>query len=230
MTTPLLEVQDVHHQFAALPNQAPLPILKGVNLSLFPGETLAICGRSGEGKTSLLHILGGLITPTQGHVAIQSIPLSEKNGEWMRRKKMGFLFQAFHLLEEETIWQNVLMPARIDRRSTGKKSAVFLRMEEILDEIGLKPRAHFPTKYLSGGEKQRVALARALCNDPPLLLADEPSGNLDSASAAIVHELLFRFARQPGRGLIVVTHDRELAKLCDRRYLLKDGMLLPADF
>ena len=224
MTTPLLEVRDLHHQFASL------PILKWVNLSLYPGETLAICGRSGEGKTSLLHILGGLITPTQGEISIQSVPLSPTNLEWMRRKKIGFLFQAFHLLEEETLLQNVLMPARIDRRSVGKKSPVFLQMEEILEEIGLKPRLQFPVKCLSGGEKQRVALARALCNDPPLLLADEPSGNLDSASAAIVHELLLRFAKRPGKGLIVVTHDRELAKLCDRRYLLKDGMLFPTDF
>lgn len=224
MTTPLLEVRDLHHQFASL------SILKGVNLSLYPGETLAICGRSGEGKTSLLHILGGLITPVQGDITIQSVPLSPTNREWMRRKNIGFLFQAFHLLEDETILQNVLMPARIDRRAVGKKSPVFLQMEEILEEIGLTSRLHSPVKCLSGGEKQRVALARALCNDPPLLLADEPSGNLDRASATIVHELLFRFAKRPGKGLIVVTHDQELAKLCDRRYLLKDGMLFPTDF
>lgn len=224
MTTPLLEVRDLHHQFASL------SILKGVNLSLYPGETLAICGRSGEGKTSLLHILGGLITPVQGDITIQSVPLSSTNRDWMRRKNIGFLFQAFHLLEDETILQNVLMPARIDRRAVGKKSPVFLQMEEILEEIGLTSRLHSPVKCLSGGEKQRVALARALCNDPPLLLADEPSGNLDRASATIVHELLFRFAKRPGKGLIVVTHDQELAKLCDRRYLLKDGMLFPTDF
>lgn len=224
MTTPLLEARDLHHQFASL------SILKGVDFSLYPGETLAICGRSGEGKTSLLHILGGLITPVQGDITIQSVPLSPTNREWMRRKNIGFLFQAFHLLEDETILQNVLMPARIDRRAVGKKSPVFLQMEEILEEIGLTSRLHSPVKCLSGGEKQRVALARALCNDPPLLLADEPSGNLDRASATIVHELLFRFAKRPGKGLIVVTHDQELAKLCDRRYLLKDGMLFPTDF
>ena len=230
MTTPLLEVRNLHHHFSSPSNQAPIEILKEIQLTLYQGETLAICGRSGEGKTSLLHILGGLIVPTQGQISLQSIPFSESNREWMRRKNIGFLFQAFHLLEDETVLQNILMPARIDRRPVGKKSATFLRMQEILEEIGLQSRAHFPTKHLSGGEKQRVALARALCNDPPLLLADEPSGNLDLSSAKVVHELLFRFAKRPGRGLIVVTHDQELAKLCDRRYLLRDGILLPTDF
>lgn len=197
-----------------------VPVLSDVTLEADAGETIAICGRSGEGKTTLLHILGTLEKPDSGELSISGCPVSSFNGAELRRTKIGFVFQSYNLLEDFTALENVLMPARIARRPLDLKKGLAL-----LDEVGLLDRAHFPAKLLSGGERQRVAIARALCNDPDLILADEPTGNLDRANARQISEILLSCASKRGKALVLVTHDQELASLCKRRYTLASGQL-----
>jgi lipoprotein-releasing system ATP-binding protein len=181
-------------------------VLKDIHLSLAKGESIAICGRSGEGKTTLLHILGGLEKPDSGQVHLQG--------------EKGFVFQSYNLLEDFTALENVLMPARIARQKTTREQGL-----KLLKLVDLEQRADFPAKLLSGGEKQRVALARALCNNPSLILADEPTGNLDRETGKKIGQLLFSLVKTQGASLILVTHDPELAKECDKRYELKSGSL-----
>lgn len=200
-------------------------ILKGVDLSISKGETIAIMGRSGEGKTTLLHILGTLDNPCTGTLEISGNAVNSFNKTTIRNKHIGFVFQSFHLLEDYTALENVLMPARIGRKNISKTSPAYKRAVQLLCEVGLSERIHFHTKKLSGGEKQRVAIARALCNDPDLILADEPSGNLDSTTSELIHDLLFKFVREQGKAMIVVTHDKSLAAKCDKRYSLVKGEL-----
>jgi len=195
-------------------------ILSGVSLELSAGESIAICGRSGEGKTTLLHILGALEEPDSGQIEIAGQPYSTSNCAQLRNLSIGFIFQAFNLLEDFTLLENVLMPARIARRKVDRTYGL-----ELLKKVGLESRADFPAKLLSGGEKQRAALARALCNNPDLILADEPSGNLDRSNASQIGELLFSLVKQEKKSLILVTHDESLAKLCDKQYLLREGKL-----
>jgi lipoprotein-releasing system ATP-binding protein len=197
-----------------------VPILKEINLQMKSGESVAIVGRSGEGKSTLLQILGTLEKPCQGTLMIAGHSVAANNCTWLRNKKIGFVFQSFHLLEDCTAIENVLIPARIARQCASEEKGLAL-----LEQVGLVDRAHFPTQLLSGGEKQRVALARAMCNDPCLILADEPSGNLDSQTASLIHEILLNFASQPQKALLLVTHDHGLAKLCSRQYELKQGYL-----
>jgi lipoprotein-releasing system ATP-binding protein len=202
-----------------------IEILKDVSLEAAQGETIAIMGRSGEGKSTLLHLIGALETPTAGQIKIAGIELTTSNAARIRNRYIGYIFQAFHLLEDDSVLENVLMPAKIARLPTHKGSPQYLRAIQLIELVGLTERIHFPTKLLSGGEKQRVAIARALCNDPNLILADEPSGNLDRANSKIIHSLLIRCAREFNKTLIVVTHDEELAGLCDRVLRLKEGCL-----
>lgn len=200
-------------------------ILSGIDLIVSAGETVAIMGRSGEGKSTLLHILGTLDKPCQGDLEIAGQDISQFNKTTIRNRHIGFVFQSFHLLEDYTALENVLMPARIARHSTQKGSKAYNRGIELLDLVGLSSRVYYNTKQLSGGEKQRVAIARALCNDPDIILADEPSGNLDNQNAKAIHDLLLNFARRHHKALLVVTHDQNLAKLCDTQYQLSEGML-----
>ena len=186
---------------------------------------MAICGRSGEGKTTLLHILGTLEQPDAGSLMIADTAVNIRNAYRLRQQFIGFIFQAFNLLEDFTALDNVLMPARIARQPIGSQSAAYHGAIEHLREVGLLERAQTPAKLLSGGERQRVAIARALCNDPALILADEPSGNLDRANAQCIGELLIRCVKDKKKSLILVTHDPDLAALTDRRYLLQDGLL-----
>lgn len=206
-------------------------ILKGIDLEVMPGETVAIMGRSGEGKSTLLHILGTLEKPCEGKLAIEGEEVSPFNRTRIRNTHIGFVFQAFHLLEDYTVIENVLMPARIARISVSRGSESWKRAFNLLKRVGLEERIDFNVKQLSGGEKQRVAIARALCNDPGVLLADEPSGNLDRQNAEKIYELLFSFVEEENNGvkktLIVVTHDEELARRCSRRYRLEGGVLKP---
>lgn len=204
---------------------APVEVLKGISLEVEKGETIAIMGKSGEGKSTLLHILGTLETACKGELEICGIPASSSSFNTLRNEHIGFIFQAYNLLEDYTALDNVLMPAKIARKETHPKSAAYRHALELLDKVGLSERAHFFTKLLSGGERQRAAIARALMNDPDLILADEPSGNLDRTNSTSIHELLIRTAKDLNKSLIVVTHDNELASLCDRKYLLKDGQL-----
>lgn len=203
-------------------------ILKGISLDLHRGESIAIIGASGEGKSTLLHILGTLEASTSGDLFIAGESVALYPSPILRNRHIGFVFQNFNLLEDYTVLQNVLMPALIAGKMLGKDGEAYKRGIELLIKVGLEDRIHFPTKLLSGGEKQRAALARALCNDPAILLADEPSGNLDHETSGHIHELLIHSVKGLNKGLIVVTHDLKLASLCDRRLILCDGYLTPS--
>lgn len=220
----LLRAQKIAKTFYA---PHPLAILQEINLEVLSGESIAIVGRSGEGKSTLLHTLGTLEEPSSGSLFIDSIEVSPSTQDWIRNQKIGFVFQSFHLLEDYSVIDNVLMPAKIARKCTKKGSLARERAYELLKRVGLQERSDFPAKFLSGGEKQRVALARALCNDPSLILADEPSGNLDGETAAIIHEFLLHFSQTAGKALLLVTHDKHLAKRCSKQYELKQGILYP---
>lgn len=191
-------------------------ILSHISLSIQQGESIAICGRSGEGKTTLLHILGTLEEPDEGEIEIGGQKLTKSTAPSIRNQQLGFIFQSYNLLEDFSSIENVLMPARIKREKVGREKGLHL-----LSLVGLEAKADLPVKQLSGGERQRIAIARALCNDPHLILADEPTGNLDRANGQKIGELLLSLQK----ALILVTHDPELAKLCDRQYLLKEGQL-----
>lgn len=205
---------------------AEVQILRNVNLEVSKGDTVAIMGRSGEGKSTLLQILGTLETPCSGTLEIDGHPIGSFNKSHIRNSKLGFIFQSFHLLEDYSAIDNVLMPAKIARKDTSTKSEAFKRACSLLEHVGLADRMAFNTKLLSGGEKQRVAIARALCNDPDLILADEPSGNLDRQTSRQIHTLLMELAAAHNKTVIVVTHDPELAALCSHRYRLHDGELV----
>jgi lipoprotein-releasing system ATP-binding protein len=220
---PLLQANELYKAFYH-PNI--VQILKGISLQVHAGESVAIVGRSGEGKSTLLQILGTLEDICQGSLVIDGETVSPSNRAGIRNQKIGFVFQSFHLLEDYTAFENVILPARIARKPIHKRSAAYQRALHLLEEVGLADRAHFHTKLLSGGEKQRVALARAMCNDPCLILADEPSGNLDHQTAGIIHDILLKFGNNPEKALVLVTHDDELASLCSHRYELRDGTLM----
>lgn len=219
----ILRAHGLHKSFY---NPTKIPILQGIDLAVQKGDAVAIMGRSGEGKSTLLQVLGTLEPACKGQLEIAGQEVSRYNKSYIRNKKLAFVFQSFHLLEDYTALDNVLMPARIARESVAQGSQAYKNGIDLLERVGLADRAHFHTKLLSGGEKQRVSIARALCNDPDILLADEPSGNLDKQTAASIHALLLDFVRQGKKSLIVVTHDLELAKLCDKQYLLSNGILI----
>lgn len=219
----VLRANNIHKSFTHPKN---VSILRGINLVVRKGESVAITGRSGQGKSTLLQLLGTLEPPCAGTLEIVNQPITRFNKGKIRNQHIAFVFQSFHLLEDYTAIDNVLMPARIARQNTAKGSLAYTRGQELLERVGLSERAKFHTKLLSGGEKQRVAIARALCNDPDLILADEPSGNLDKQTAAMIHSLLLDFVRQGNKSVIIVTHDQELAGLCSSRYELVDGILI----
>jgi lipoprotein-releasing system ATP-binding protein len=202
-------------------------IIKGIDLELHEGQTIAIMGSSGEGKSSLLHILGTLEPATAGELYICGSKVKPSLASQIRLSHIGFVFQSYHLLADYTALQNVLIPAQIARQPISKGSKALSRAYQLLSHVGLSHRSHFPTKLLSGGEKQRVAIARALMNNPQILLADEPSGNLDGLASKEIHKLLIDTAKIHRKGLIVVTHDPNLATLCDLQYTLREGLLYP---
>lgn len=200
-------------------------VLKKISLDVYEGQTLAITGKSGEGKSTLLHILGTLEKPTSGTLEICATSPTSHNVSQLRNRSIGFIFQSFNLLDNYTVLENILMPAKIGRKDTSSKSPAYLGALSLLEEVGLLDRLHFPAKLLSGGEKQRAAIARALCNDPDIIFADEPSGNLDHSHSTLIHNLLIGSAKKRHKALIIVTHDTELASMCDATYHLKDGQL-----
>ncbi|HRD55877.1 MAG TPA: ABC transporter ATP-binding protein [Parachlamydiaceae bacterium] len=205
---------------------AKVSIVNGLDLQVAKGETVAITGKSGQGKSTLLHILGTLDSPCSGSLQIMGQNVSFFNKSFIRNRHLGFIFQSFHLLDDYTALENVLMPAKIARKETGSKSESFKLASSLLEQVGLGSRAHFNSKLLSGGEKQRVAIARALCNNPDIIFADEPSGNLDKETASCIHDLLISFTKKQNKSLIMVTHDPSLAKLADTSYTLCDGKLI----
>lgn len=214
MTEFVLDAEEIHKSFDEL------QILKGASLKIRPAESIAIMGRSGEGKSTLLHILGTLELPSKGNLKIMGEVPTKTNLFYLRNQHVGFIFQAYHLLEDFTVLENVLMPMRIGRSVPQEEWG-----RQLLAEVGLTGKEGVLAKFLSGGEKQRLAIARALCNKPALLLADEPTGNLDKAHSEMIQKLLLEKAKQFGAALIVVTHDPEFASLCDRTLLLKEGQL-----
>ncbi len=221
----LLEAQNLERRFSL--NGLVLEVLRGVTLAVREGETAAITGASGSGKTTLLHVLGGLDQPTAGRVLYRGQDLYALSGARraeFRARRVGFVFQAYHLLPELSVLDNVLLPAR-SGFGPGRPAALRSRARDLLEQVGLAERATHRPNELSGGEQQRVALARALMNDPELLLADEPTGNLDSQTGAQVLERLFALSSAGKRTLLLVTHNEELAQQCQRRFHLVDGRL-----
>jgi len=215
----MLLAEGIHKSFG------DLKVLKGIDLSVKEREIVSIVGSSGAGKSTLLHILGTLDKPDSGSVSYDEKPVTELNEEALasfRNKTIGFVFQFHHLLPEFTALENVCIPAFIG--GTPRKEAEDQAMK-ILDMMGLSDRVTHKPSALSGGEQQRVAVARALINHPRIVLADEPSGNLDSAAAKELHQLFFRLRDEIGQTFIIVTHNQELAKMADRMITMKDGKI-----
>lgn len=226
MTDKVLEAIDVHKSFRQGP--VTLEVLQGVQLCIEPGERLAIVGASGSGKTTLLQILGGLDNPTSGHVMIDGSDihkLGETERGLLRNRALGFVYQFHHLLPEFSAMENVAMPLLVRRMSpvTARDRAT-----EILERVGLAKRLDHRPHQLSGGERQRAAVARALVTQPKLVLADEPTGNLDGANAEQVFALMLELNRERGTSLVVVTHDPRLAARMDRVLEIDRGILCEA--
>jgi len=202
-----------------------LQVLKGISLEITKGEIVSIVGASGAGKSTLLHILGSLDRPDSGDLFLNEQEVSKMNEKKMsafRNKEIGFVFQFHHLLPEFTALENVCIPAYIagDSKKTAKEKAI-----KLLDYLNLSERMHHKPSALSGGEQQRVAVARALVNNPAVILADEPSGNLDSESSLELHKLFFNLRDEFMQTFVIVTHNKELAEMADRQLIIKDGLI-----
>lgn len=200
--------------------------LKAVDLSIGRGDCLAIVGKSGSGKSTLMHLLACLDAPTKGSVVLEGADtsrLSERAKNSLRNERFGFVFQQFFLNGRETVFENVVLPMRIRGASV---SEITSKAASALTAVGLQDKTHKKAKDLSGGEKQRVCIARALVGGPQIIFADEPTGNLDTSTGAAVENLLFQLNREKGITLVVVTHDDELARRCDRVVEMKDGRIV----
>lgn len=199
-------------------------ILKGISLKIPAGQFVAIVGASGSGKSTLLGLLAGLDTPSSGEIWLDGVPihnLIEAELAAVRGRKIGFVFQSYQLIQTLTALENVLLPYELNLQGNGVTKA-----RTLLEEVGLKERVeHYPIQ-LSGGEQQRVALARAFVTEPPIVMADEPTGNLDSTNGRLVLDLLLERNKQSGTTLVLVTHDPEVASRADRKIVLKDGMVI----
>ena len=202
--------------------------LKKINLSVYPGEMVAIMGPSGAGKTTLLHLLSTLDKPDSGSLMLEGVDLIALQGRALatfRNKKIGFVFQFHSLLPEFTLLENICIPGYIGHAS---KEAVTEKAEHLVSLLGISHRKNYLPEAVSGGERQRAAVARALINDPSIIFADEPSGNLDSKNAEMLHALFLELSKQFKQTFVLVTHNQSLATMADRILLLKDGILQPA--
>ena len=220
-----LVASDLHKTYVL--HGKSIKVLQGASLETVPGETVAIIGRSGSGKSTLMHLLGGLDRPESGKVFIDGkdlYTLSARQRTRLRAAKIGFVFQAYHLLPEMDITENVILPAMALGKLSRKE--MLLRAEMLLERVGLADRLNHKPQELSGGEQQRAAIARALMNTPPLILADEPTGNLDATTGDHVMDLLFNLAHEHGTVLMMVTHNPETAARCSRTLTLLDGKLI----
>ena len=216
----MIRITEIHKRFGTL------EVLKGVSLDVAPREVVSIVGASGAGKTTLLQIIGTLSRPDSGRVEIDGqdvFRLNDRELSRFRNERIGFVFQFHHLLAEFTAFENVCIPGLIGRRP---RAEVERRAAELLDLMGLSARRDHKPGQLSGGEQQRVAIARALINSPAVLLADEPSGNLDSHNRDEIHRLFFELRERLGQTIVVVTHDEHLAALADRTITMSDGRIL----
>lgn len=224
----VLEAHDIAKSYRG-GDGSTLNILNGVNLTVKRGEMIAIVGESGAGKSTLLHVIGALDRPTRGHVTIGGEQVNDRSDDELaviRNKKVGFVFQFHHLLREFSALENVMMPMRIGGTEVPQARS---RAEELLSRVGLSGRMHHRPSELSGGEQQRTAVARALAVDPAVVLADEPTGNLDHRNGERLHEVFAQLARDLEIGMVVVTHNRSLAARADRALLLEDGRLVETD-
>ena len=216
----MIKAQNIRKSFGSL------EVLKGVSIEVEKGEVVAIVGASGAGKTTLLQILGTLSAADKGRLEIDGVEVSGLNDKALsrfRNEHIGFVFQFHHLLPEFTALENVCIPAYIARRDRAEVEA---RARELLDMMGLAERLDHKPAQLSGGEQQRVAIARALINNPSVLLADEPSGNLDTVNRDEIHRLFFELREKLGQTVIIVTHDEGLASMADRKITMSDGTIL----
>ena len=216
----MIQAKGIEKSFGAL------KVLKGIDFSAAKAEVVSIMGASGAGKSTLLQILGSLSSPDAGSLMIDGVDVVRLKGNALadfRNRKVGFVFQFHHLLPEFTALENVMIPALIAKRS--RKEAL-REAERLLAEMGLSERLNHKPSELSGGEQQRVAIARALINNPAVLFADEPSGNLDSRTKEEIHKLFFDLREKYGQTIIIVTHDPDLAKMCDRSLYMIDGQFV----
>ena len=219
----MLETRDLHKSYQA--GEARVDALRGITLKILPGEIVAITGPSGCGKSTLLHLLGALDTPTSGQIYLDGHPLHSLNDDKLtalRRLKIGFVFQFFHLLPTLTVEENVLLPLLLSGRVNPLARA---RARDLLTSVQLADRSHHRPHQLSGGQLQRAAIARALIHQPSILLADEPTGNLDSASSNAVIELITRLAHKEKTTVLLVTHSQSVAATADRQIALVDGRI-----
>ncbi|MFM1559670.1 MAG: ABC transporter ATP-binding protein [Roseibacillus sp.] len=218
---PLIVAEDVHRTFSM--GKKEIVVLRGIDLEIGQGERVFLCGASGAGKTTLMYTLAGLERPQLGRVSIGGedlYKLSHKEQARLRNSKMGYVFQNYYLLPELSALENVMVPGLIRGRKVSERAT------ELLGAVGLEDRIHHLPAELSGGEQQRVAIARALVNEPAMVFADEPTGNLDSRNGDEVMQLLLDFAESLETALVVVTHDTELAKRGDRTLVIKDGVIV----
>lgn len=221
---PVIETRDLHRELAL--GKTTVHALRGIDLKIMPNEFVSIVGPSGSGKSTLLGLIGGLDTPTRGTVAIDGIDISRMSEDRLteiRNEKIGFIFQFFNLIPTLTALENVMLPIQFARKPQFKADK---RAKELLELLGLQDRMNHRPSELSGGQQQRVAIARALANDPPLLLADEPTGNLDQESGELVLKTLREIRTQSHSTIVIVTHDPELAKQTERVLTLVDGKLI----
>lgn len=219
----LLKVMDIHKSFQD--NKRHVDVLKGINLEVHGGETVSITGVSGSGKTTLLQIIGSLDRPTAGDVLFRNESIFSKSPDGLsafRNANVGFVFQAHHLLMEFDLMENVMFPAII---SGMNKKQASQKADELLTGVGLAEKAANKPSELSGGEQQKVAVARALVMSPPLVLADEPTGNLDSHSGEAIMDLLLRSNKTSGVTIIIVTHNESFARMMSKKYRISDGVL-----
>ena len=201
-----------------------LTILQPLDLEIAEGEFISIVGPSGSGKSTLLGLIAGLDAPTAGSIRLNGNEITQMSEDALaelRGSLVGFIFQSFHLIPSLTAFENILIPLEIAGTARAAE-----RARELLDEVGLRDRGHHYPSQLSGGEQQRVAIARAMANSPRLLLADEPTGNLDSRNGRLIIDLLLRINRERGTTLVLVTHDQQLADLADRRISFRDGLVV----
>ena len=218
----LLELQDIHLNYKT--ESTAVEVIRGVSLKINSNESVAIVGKSGSGKTSLIMLIAGLECPNSGKIIFEGEDISQYSEDRLadiRKKKIGIVFQSFYLIPNYTALENVSLVLEINKVPDAKKKSM-----ELLEQLGLKDRInHFPSQ-LSGGEQQRVAIARSIVLNPKLILADEPSGNLDSENSKLIMSLLFKYCKQNGSSLVLVTHDQMLAKECDRIIEIKDGKII----
>ena len=217
----MIQAKNIHKSFGTL------EVLKGIDLSINPHEVVSIVGPSGAGKTTLLQIMGTLSRPTSGEIKIDGMAvgrLSDRELSRFRNRKIGFVFQFHHLLPEFTAFENVCIPGYIAQR---ERKEVESRAQELLVLLGMEHRLSHKPAELSGGEQQRVAIARALINSPAVLLADEPSGNLDTKNKEEIHRLFFTLRDTLGQTVVIVTHDEQLAEMSDRKIQMVDGVIRP---